>query len=133
MPLKEQTYPYDTTMLYDWLTLVGINKDQAQKLFEFEAVYNGFPGLNKSGGHKTPTKKQMLEHWENVLQTKVECADKIWLLGSVSKNFIESVPKTWSCNMEFLETIHPSRRNIGYFLKNKEQIIESISNFIYGH
>jgi len=40
---QKQTYPYDTTQLYDWLNEIGISKEEAQNLFTFDAVYDKFP------------------------------------------------------------------------------------------
>src|SRR6185312_4933999 len=45
-PAVEQEYPYDTTMLYSWLKEQGISKLHAQHIFEFEAVYQEFPGYD---------------------------------------------------------------------------------------
>lgn len=133
LPAKEQTQPYDSTLLYDWLAECGVSKDEAIQMFDFEAVYGyEFTGHNKQGGHKPPTQKQMRKYWIDVLQTKMECADKVWILGSVAKKFIDKQPRTWSCNLEVLETIHPSRRNIFAFRNDKENILNSIKDFI-GH
>lgn len=132
LPAVKQSLPYDTTMLYDWLKEIGITKEKAQQLFEFEAVFGwDFPGHNKQGGHKPPTKKQMQSYWDEVLQTKVELADKVWILGSVASNFIESQPKTWSCNLKVIETIHPSRRNISAYRANKAEILNKIKSLVY--
>lgn len=30
-PLQKQDVPYDTTMLYEWLSEIGISKEKAQK------------------------------------------------------------------------------------------------------
>jgi hypothetical protein len=132
LPAKQQTVPYDSTMLYDWLQeACNISIEQAQDMFEFDAVYGyEFPGHTKQSGHKPPTQKQMKKYWDEVLQTKMECANKVWILGSVAKNFIDKQPRTWSCNLEVLETIHPSRRNIFAYRNDKENILKSIKLFI---
>lgn len=126
----KQTVPYDTTMLFDWLKEVNISKQQAIELFDFEAIYNEFPGYDEKGGHLKPSVAQMEKHWNETLQTKIELADKVWILGNVAMNYIESMPKTWSCSTNFLFTIHPSKRNLDRFKRNKINILKSISKFI---
>jgi hypothetical protein len=130
LPAIKQDMPYDTTMLYAWLDDIGISKEQAQDIFTFQAVYGSFTGFDANGGHLKPTQEQMDEHWDKVLQTEVELADKIWVLGNVAKSYLETKDKTWSCNTEWLYTIHPSKRNFSLFVKNKENIISSIRKFI---
>lgn len=129
-PAVKQSVPYDTTMLYEILEWVGISKDSAQDLFEFDAVYNEFPGW-ENGKHRVPTKLEMEYHWDEVLETKVQLADKVILLGNVAKNFINSKPKTWSCNTEFLELIHPSRLNYNRIIQDKEKITQKLKEFLY--
>ena len=129
-PAVTQSLPYSTTMLYSWLEEVGIDSNQAQSMFDFEAVSNKFPGFKMGGGHLPPSAEDMDNHWKNTLQSKVECADKIWLLGGVARDYFYSKDKTWSCNMEILETIHPSSRNKGLYKQNKETIITNIRNFL---
>lgn len=128
-PISEQDLPYDTTMLYDWLKSVGINKLDAQKYFDFEAVSNVFPGVNKQGGHKPPTMKAIKSHWP-VLESKIQLSDKVWLLGSVASKVFHTMPKTWSCNIQVLETIHPSKRNCHAYSQDKENILYKIKQFI---
>lgn len=41
-PAVNQRVPYDTTLLYDIFEWVGIDKEQAQNMFDFDAVYNKF-------------------------------------------------------------------------------------------
>lgn len=132
LPQVPQQYPYDTTMLYNWLSEIGIAKEQAQDMFEFEAVFNEFTGIDKNGGHLKPSREQMISHWDNTLETKVILADKVWVLGNVAKDFIDKRPKTWSCNTEWLYTMHPSTRNYYQFSLNKEQILGKINSFITG-
>lgn len=132
LPAVPQQYPYDTTMLYDWLQELNVSKDSAQNLFAFEAVYAEFPGVNKNGGHLKPTKQQMLDHWNNTLETKIQMANRIWVLGNVAKEFIDRMPRTWSCNSEWLYTMHPSRRNYYKFSLDKDSILNQISLFLNG-
>ncbi len=131
-PAVKQRVPYDTTMFYDWLSAIGISQDEAQNLFEFEAVYNKFPGYDSKGGHNPPTPAQMDEHWKNTLEAKVQAAEKVWLLGKVAANYFNSRPKTWSCNLEVLETMHPSLRNKSWFEANKWQTLMLIEGFVKG-
>lgn len=129
-PAVKQQLPYDTTMLYDWLSECGVSKEQAQSMFQFDAIYGQFPGFDSNGGHLKPTEEQMDQHWDNHLELEVQVADKVWILGNVAKNYIDTKEKTWSCNTEFLYTIHPSKRNFSLYLRNKQQIINSIRAFI---
>jgi len=128
-PAHKQKFPYDSTMLYDWLSEVGISIETAQQMFEFEAVCGVFTGF-ENGGHKKPSKEQMDEHWEEVLQEKVQSVNKVILLGNVAKEYFWSKPKTWSCSLEVLELIHPSRRNYNLYKNNKEQIVKQLRDFI---
>jgi uracil-DNA glycosylase len=130
-PAVKQSVPYDTTMLYEILEWVDITKEEAQNIFEFDAVYNEFPGRDKlTGSHLKPTQQQMDLYWENILETKVQIANKVILLGNVARNFINSKPKTWSCNTEFLELIHPSRLNYNRIIQNKETITKQLKDFL---
>lgn len=129
-PEKPQTVPYDSTMLYDWLQECGVSKEQAQYLFEFEAVYNKFPGRATTGGHLKPTREQMDEHWDKTLEDKVILADRVILLGNVARDYFWSKPKTWSCNLQVLELIHPSTLNFNLYQKNKTSILNKLKEFI---
>lgn len=131
-PAVTQQLPYDTTMLYDWLHECGISKDLARCMFTFESVYNKFTGYDDKGGHLIPTKDQMDAYWESDLELQVQSHNKIWVLGNVARNYLETKDKTWSCNTEFLYTIHPSKRNFSLYLKNKLSILANIKLFIYG-
>lgn len=130
-PSVNQRVPYDTTMLYEILDWVGISKDSAQDLFEFDAVYNKFPGYGPNKEHLKPTQEQMDFYWEKELEEKVQLADKVILLGNVARDFLNSKPKTWPCNTEFLELIHPSRLNYNRIIQNKENITQKLKEFIY--
>lgn len=131
LPAVPQEVPYDTTMLFDWLSEVGVSKDEAIEMFEFEAVYGfGFLGYDSKGGHLKPTKHQMKEYWQKVLMNKVENADQVWILGNVAKEFFYSMPKTWSCSLKVISTIHPSKRNITAYRKDKESILGSIKKIV---
>lgn len=128
-PAVKQSVPYDTTLLYEMLSWVGITKEESQSIFEFEAVSNIFPGHSISG-HNKPSVEQMGEHWEATLKNKVELAEKVWLLGNVARDYFYSKPKTWSCNLEILETVHPSKRNHSRIFLNKDKITAQLKNFI---
>lgn len=126
----KQTVPYDTTMLYDWLKECGISKEAAQELFDFEAISNVFPGFNpKGGGHNKPSVKDMDNHWP-VLEQKLQDADRVILLGSVAAEYYDSKPRTWSCNLQELYLMHPSKRNAGRYQENKHLIISQIKTFL---
>jgi uracil-DNA glycosylase len=122
-PAVKQGVPYDTTMLYDWLNEIGVSKDEAQELFEFDAVYDKFPGFDSVGGHKKPSREQMDEYWDRALEMKVILADKVILLGNVAKEYFYSKPKSYSCNLEVFEMIHPSKRNSYLYNKDKDKVL----------
>lgn len=125
-PAQKQEVPYDTTMLYDWLKEAGISKEDAQGMFEFEAVGNTFPGYGK-GGHQKPSFKNMDEHWENTLRDKVKVADKIWILGGVASVYLQGkIPN----DKKVLETIHPSTRNLAIFGQMRDKVLNQIKNFL---
>lgn len=130
LPAVKQEVPYDTTMLYNWLAEVGVSKERAQELFEFDAVYGAFTGFDSSGGHLKPTQKQMDEYWESTLSSKVELADKVWLVGKVAQEYFYSKPKTYSCGLEVLETIHPSKRNYSLYMKTKDKLLSDLRKFL---
>jgi uracil-DNA glycosylase len=130
-PAINQRVPYDTTMLYEILSWIDITQDSAQNIFEFDAVYNKFPGRDPlTGGHLKPKQEQMDLYWDEVLENKVQLADKVILLGNVAKDFIISKPKTWSSNKQFLELIHPSRLNYNRIIFNKENITNKLKEFL---
>lgn len=131
LPAIPQQYPYDSTLLYQWLNdACNISLEEAQGIFDFDAVFGSFTGFDANGCHLKPTKEQMDEHWDKTLQTKVELADKVWVLGNVAKDYIATKDKTWSCNTQWLYTIHPSKRNWNLYEKNKTRILNSINEFL---
>lgn len=130
--IRKQSVPYDTTMLYTMLDWVGISKDQAQIMFEFEALTDEFPGLYKKGHHAKPTKEAIAKHWSEVLENKVICADKVWLLGTPAKEFFYKQEKRYSCNLSVMESYHPSRRNYSKIMAAKEDITKLLNHFING-
>lgn len=130
-PAVKQSLPYDTTMLYDWLQEIGVSKTQAQELFEFDAVYDLFPGYDTNGSHKKPTYLQFIEYYNRELGDKIKQAHKIWCVGNTAHEYI--VHKLMKENIEksILKTIHPSKRNIGLYNQTKTQLLKSINEFIY--
>lgn len=125
-PYVNQTVPYDTTLLYTMLEWVGITKESAQDIFEFDAIYNKFPGFDSSGGHLKPSKEQMDLYWEE-LEVKIQGSNKVLVLGNIAKEYLDSKPKTWSCNLEFVYLIHPSKRNFSRIMENKRLITNELS------
>jgi len=132
-PLKEQKIPYDSTLLYTILEWVGISKEQAQDTFEFEAVSNEFPGLNKNNGHKLPSVGDMCIHWHTTLHKKFAEADKVLILGEVARKFIfaRMRPRTTLTQRTYCMD-HPSRRNYSRIMASKESIITQSGN-CYGY
>lgn len=129
-PFQKQEHPYDTTMLYDWLYECGINKQEAQSMFDFEAMSNSFPGFNDKGGHLKPSGYEIEAHWNEILETKVQMSHKIILLGKVASEYFNSRPKTWSCDLDVLELPHPSKRNSELYRNNKAVIIGKLKAFL---
>lgn len=125
-PAITQSYPYDTTMLYDWFNELGINKEQAQNLFDFDAVYDKFPGFDKNGGHKKPTYEQFLDYWERSLKEKSENCKSIIVLGNVAKDCISSM----KIDKPMIFLIHPSKRNYSLYTKNKENILKQLKSVL---
>lgn len=121
-PAMSQLLPYDTTMLYDWFLEVGVSKEKAQGLFDFDAVYDKFPGFDSKGGHLKPTKEQMEDYWNRELKNKVENCKAILVLGNCAKEFI----KEKNIKKRTVYLIHPSKRNYSLYNKNKENIIKSL-------
>lgn len=129
-PAQAQEVPYDTTMMYDWLQELGISKEQAQEMFEWDAVYDKFPGFTWAGQHKIPSKQQMDEYWNRELETKIMSVDKVWLVGRVASEYFWSKEKTWSCNLKVHETMHPSLRNIHKYKLCKDDFLAGLKQFI---
>jgi uracil-DNA glycosylase len=130
-PLKTQSVPYDSTLLYTMLEWAGISKEKAQEMFEFEAITNEFPGLNKNNGHKAPSVRAMYHHWDSGLNKKVAAADKILILGEVARKFIfEKGRPLATLDKRAICLDHPSRRNYSRIMKNKESITETLKQFL---
>lgn len=130
-PLKKQIYPYDTTLLYKILEWVDVTKEQAQELFDFEALTNEFPGLNKYKGHKIPSKVMANLHYEDVLKSKIKDSQVVILLGNAAKEFLYSGLKEYGLyENKWLFLPHPSSRNISIFRKHKELIINSLKEVL---
>lgn len=127
-PAIKQGVPYDTTMMYEWLEEVGIDKQKAQEMFEWEAVYDQFPGRDKYGKHLHPTKEQMKEYWKSSLREKVIASDKIWVLGRVARDFLQG--KKVMKEKKILHTIHPSKLNLGTYRAHKDYVLGCISSFL---
>lgn len=125
-PAVSQSLPYDTTMLYDWFAEVNVSKERAQELFDFDAVYDKFPGFDSKGGHLKPNKEQMEDYWNRELKDKVENCRAILVLGNCAKEFI----KEKNTGKRIVYLIHPSKRNYSLYNKNKESIIENLLKLI---
>lgn len=131
-PAVKQELPYDTTMLYDWLREIGIGKEHALSLFDFDAVYNGeFLGFNPKGGHLKPTKQHMEAYWESTLASKTLGVEKIWIVGRVAEEFLkEKGIFVGMFGKEVITTIHPSKRNYSLYQRNKIPFLRSLVKFI---
>lgn len=128
-PIQKQEFPYDTTMFYDWLAECGISKERAQDIFEFEAISGHLRGVNKNGGHLKPLKSDMDKHWDEVLLPKLMNSEKVVLLGNASRDYFNT--KNFIPHLKAYEIIHPSKRNVSLFRKNKNDIIITLKMAIY--
>lgn len=129
LPAVKQKLPYDTTMLYEWLKELNITKEEAQSLFEFDAVYGyGFLGFNSDGSHKLPTQEDKDKYWSEVLKKKVQETDKIWIVGKVAEGFLLSKGAVF--DKDFIITPHPSYRNRALYNRNKKSILNKIKGLI---
>lgn len=120
-PAVKQTVPYDTTLLYIMFEWVGISKERAQLLFDFDACVDEFPGHGKNG-HLVPSKEKMIEYHERVLKHKIKNAKCVIFLGKVASEF-------YAANLlvnpeKYFSLPHPSTRNRGLIMKRKDWICE---------
>lgn len=129
-PAIKQELPYDTTLLYDMLSWVDIDKNKAQEMFEFDAISNKFPGFDSKGGHLKPSREDCDIYWNNFLESKVQLSNKIMLLGRAAESYFNSKEKTWSCNTKILYLPHPSRRNYSLIMKGREWITNQLIEFL---
>lgn len=129
-PAVKQIVPYDTTLLYEILYWVNISKEQAQEIFEFEAMVNTFPGRTENG-HKAPDKHSMHRHYKYFLIPKIQQASKVILLGNVAKeNCTEFGIYAIKGAGNILCLPHPSRRNYSLIMKNKDSITNKLKQFL---
>jgi len=128
-PFVKQQFPYDTTMLYSWLNELGIDKEGAQLIFDFDAVYDQFPGFSGNGGHLKPSLIQMNDYWDRSLRFKVLKCSAIICLGACAKDFI--IQKSVDKPIAYL--LHPSKRNYSIYQKNKQFIIKEFLRIIDIH
>ena len=126
-PLKSQTRPMDSTLFETWLKDAGYQFDNLEDVFEFEAVYDKFPGKTRYGAHRAPSKKQRDEHWP-VLETKILAAEKIWVMGNTAYDYV--IDKILPLRKDFIWTMHPSRRNLHKYRQQKDEIIKLIKHLL---
>lgn len=130
-PAVKQEYPYDTTLLYEMLLWAGIGKIEAQELFEFDALTNEFPGHDKKGGHKKPSRQAIDRYFAETLCEKLMKREKIIALGALAifeytrqSSFFVTWPCYYDKDIPVLCLPHPSKRNYALIHKNKEKITE---------
>lgn len=129
-PAVKQEVPYDTTMLYEMLSWVGITKEQAQEMFEFEAMVENFPG-HGDNGHKLPALKDIIQHYNKTLQPKLQSAKRVICLGRVSENFfMNTTYEILYPEIKWLALIHPSKRNYRRIMSQKEAITLVLQRFL---
>jgi uracil-DNA glycosylase len=141
-PAVKQTLPYDTTMLYDWLDSIGIPKCDAYAYFDFDAVYNEFPGFNEEGGHRVPTYKQCESYWSE-LSKKIKSSSKVIIVGAAAYNMLEMLTrdtflgkgvvctKGRILEKDFLYLPHPSKRNTSLVKKLGSKLTNSLKDFVF--
>lgn len=127
-PAVKQKIPYDTTLLYDMLSWVGITLEEAQDMFDFDAMVDKFPGHSKTG-HKKPDYQEVLAHYRHVLKPKIIKADKIIVLGKVAEGYIKEREVLYP-DKKFLYLIHPSKRNYAQVYREKTEITKKLKEFI---
>lgn len=127
-PYQKQRYPYDSTLLYDILSWVGVSVKSAQDIFDFDALVDKFPGFYSDGSHQLPSKLECDKYWATNLSWKFNKADKIIVLGNIAKQYIQD-----KClnNKNILYMIHPSKRNSFRINSQKDIISRSLYSFIY--
>lgn len=130
-PLKKQTVPYDTTLLYTMLEWVGVSKEAAQGMFEFEALTDQFPGKTLHGSHKPPSAEMVEKYWGSILKGKVINSESVILLGRVSEKYFVSFTKNWAVLPAILSLPHPSRRNYSRIMNDKENITQQLKYFLF--
>lgn len=129
-PEHPQELPYDTTLLYDMFSWVGINKIEAQHLFEFDALVDKFPGKDSKGNHLLPQKWDIEEYWEFTLKEKFNKADKILILGNIARSFIQRKFPIGIKDKQIIFLIHPSKRNRARINYQKHNIIKDLKKLI---
>lgn len=131
-PLQKQEIPYDTTMLYEWLAEVGVDKISAQSMFDFEAMTDKLPEVTKAG-HKPPSNEEMEDYMKRVLRDKINNSEKVILLGACPRNFFgkkEFFKRYDNDKFKVLTLIHPSKRNSKMYKDNKEKLVSLLKDFI---
>lgn len=121
-PAQKQEVPYDTTLLYEMFSWVGISKEQAQELFDFEAMTDKFPGFTKSKLHKHPPFEEMKDYYDRVLRNKILNADRVLVLGAVARSALFTLMNGEEKGKIWYELIHPSRRNYAKIMDDKLNI-----------
>lgn len=130
-PAVKQTVPYDTTLLYEIFSWVGIGKGEAQEMFEFEAVSNKFPGHGVNG-HLKPSTEEINYHFKNVLRQKILDAEKIIVLGNIAKTaLLERGIISFKNYDNLIYLPHPSRRNYSLIMNQKKDIIKRLEKILY--
>ncbi len=129
-PAIKQSLPYDSTMLYEVLSWVGIDKHRAQELFIFDAVTDKFPGFYKQG-HQKPSFIDFTDYLDRGLRERILDAKKILLLGKIAENYIMANDSEFELSFKTILILpHPSRRNYSRIMQQKEKITQMLGDFI---
>lgn len=129
-PAVKQIIPYDTTLLYVMLEWINISKNEAQNLFEFDALVDRFPGFDPNGGHLKPKIEDVAKYYESSLKHKIDAAEKIILLGAAARDFIKPDLLNYGIKDKYLYLPHPSKRNYNLIMDKRVCITDLLREFI---
>lgn len=125
-PLKGQAKPMDSTLLSTWLKDAGFEFADLSEVFDFDAVYNEFPGKTSTGSHKAPSRAQMEAYWPT-LRDKVLKAKRIWLMGKTAHDFVyREKHRVIGVGRRVITTLHPSKRNLHKYRQEKNEVVKAI-------
>lgn len=125
-------------LLYDMLGWVNITKEQAQEMFDFEALVDKFPGFDDNGGHKKPSPADVQQYWNDVLSAKFLASEKIIIFGIPARDFVYPAATAYGIyrnkkvNQAVLYLPHPSKRNTALIMNRKQLYITLLNDFLHG-
>lgn len=117
------------------LAEIGVNKEQAVAIFDFDALSDKFLGKNKNGGHNVPKSEDIECHFPS-LYMKADKYKKVICFGRKAVNewargdFYSTSPSRFGEDIKVLSLPHPSRRNYMLLKNNWEQIVRLLNEFV---